>query len=239
MNILIVQNSRLNPPGILEECVQARGENPEIIIPTQGDKLPESSADFDGLIIMGGAMNAEDDAGYPHLSKVVNVIHQFQAENKPIMGVCLGAQLIARAFGKRIYRNHVFEVGFNPVFTLVTALKDSVLKRCAQKTYLMQWHFDTFDLPEVATLLMSNQICCNQAFRIGTNIYGFQFHLEVTREVVQNWLSVDNKFITDNYPDLPERLAQEMDKYIDDANDFCRQVGNGWLDLVKKGESVR
>lgn len=233
MNILIVQNSPLNPPGVLGECVQARGGYLEIFIPTQGDKLPESSADFDGLIIMGGAMNAEDDAGYPHLSNIVNVIHQFQAENKLIMGVCLGAQLIARAFGKRIYRHGVFEVGFNPVFALDTALKDSVLGRCAEKIYLMQWHFDTFDLPETATLLMSNQICRNQAFRIGTNIYGFQFHLEVTREIVQNWLTVDNEFINENYPDLPQRLAQEMDKYIDDANYFCRQVGNGWLNLVK------
>ncbi|MDJ0737522.1 MAG: type 1 glutamine amidotransferase [Nostocaceae cyanobacterium] len=240
MNILVVQNSPLNPPGILADCILAREANLTIIMPTEEDKLPDkdnqlflSDEGFDGLIVMGGAMNAEEDDKYPHLLQIVNLIQQFYAKGKAIMGVCLGAQLLARAFGKRVYRNHIPEIGFTPVFPLEVASADYLLQISPAKIYLMQWHFDSFELPETATLLMSNDICRNQAFRIGDNVYGFQFHLEVTREIVQNWVSYNHKVIEEQYPELLANFAQQMDEYIDKANQFGRHIGDGWLDLVK------
>ena len=103
------------------------------------------------------------------------------------MRVCLGAQVLVRAFGQRVYKHDILELGFVPVFLSKTSTtEDPLFKGCPDELHLMQWHFDTFDLPKEATLLMYGKRCRNQAYRIGSNIYGFQFHLEVTREILQS-----------------------------------------------------
>ncbi len=239
MHILVIQNSPFNPPGILADCILAREGNLTIVEPPREDKLSQqdnqlslSHKGFDGLIIMGGAMNATEDDKYPHLPQIINLIQQFYANKKAILGVCLGAQLIARAFGKRVYRNEIPEIGFTPLVPGEAASVDYLLQICPPKIHLMQWHFDTFDLPDTATLLMSNHICRNQAFKIGDNVYGFQFHLEVTREIVQNWLASNQNLIAE-YPELLAKIPQQMDEYMEKANQFCRHIGDGWLDLVK------
>jgi GMP synthase (glutamine-hydrolysing) len=234
MNILVVQHIETAPLGVLGECLQARGDHLEILIPTRGDLLPSTHEGFDALLILAGPMNAGDDVGYPHLRKTIDLIHQFHATRKPLLGICLGAQIIARAFGKRVYRHEAMEIGFTPVFFMDAAIEDPLLQSPPQKLCLMQWHFDTFDLPDEATLLMFGKTCLNQAFRIGNHIYGFQFHFEVTREIVQSWIHNKEKIIEENYPDLSQSLDQQMEKYLEGSNLFCQKVGTAWLDLVRK-----
>ncbi len=233
MKILVIQHMPSDPPGIVGECVHARGGALEIRLTAQGDLIPASAEGFDGLLILGGIMNAEEDTSYPHLRQTVDLVHQFHAAQKPILGICLGAQIIARAFGKRVYRHDVFELGFTPIVPLAAAAEDRLLRACPQTVHLMQWHFDTFELPEAATLLMSSQTCRNQAYRIADNVYGFQFHMEVTREIVQAWLGIAEQFITENHPDFPARFAQQLDAYMGEADRFCRMVSQAWLDLVE------
>ncbi|MCC5661371.1 type 1 glutamine amidotransferase [Nostoc sp. XA010] len=232
MNILAVQNFSLTPPGVLGECVKERGSNLDILLPAEGDELPDNSTDFDGLIILGGPMHANDTT-HPLIQGMIGLIHQFYADQKPILGVCLGAQVIAKAFGANVYKHHEFEIGFTRVFSTYPITKeDLLLRRCPETIYMMQWHFDTFDLPQEATLLMSGDVCRHQAYRIGNNIYGFQFHLEVTKQILQNWIETKDKSIENNYPNFSEQLTQQIEKYLEASVAFCRQVGNAWLDLV-------
>lgn len=232
MKILAIQNFPLTPPGVLGECVKERGGNLENLLPTEGFEMPSSSAGFDGLIILGGPMHANDTT-HPLIQGLIRLIYQFYAENKPILGVCLGAQLIAKAFGANVYKHHEFEIGFTEVFsTHSITQEDPLLRGCPEKLYMMQWHFDTFDLPQEATSLMFGEVCRNQAFKIGNNIYGFQFHLEVTEEILQKWIETKDKFIDDNYPYFSEQLTQQIDKHLEDSVAFCRQIGNAWLDLA-------
>ena len=233
MRILILQNFQLTPFGVIGEVIQERGGTITILMPAQGDILTSNTTDFDGLIILGGPMNAEDDESFPWLQDLIALINQFYEERKPILGSCLGAQIIARAFGQRIYRNDVPEVGFSPVFLTDACIEESWLKGFPLELHLMQWHFDTFDLPNEAKLLMYGKTCRHQAYKIGENIYGFQFHLEVTKEILQNWIETKDSFIEKNYPDLSEKLTKQMEKYLEISELFCRQFTNAWLDLVE------
>lgn len=247
MNILVVQNTEIDPVGILGEHLEKQGARLFTWLPEKQSVPPQG--DYVGLIVLGGPMNAHEDDAFPHLRKTVDLIQQFHLENKPIMGICLGAQLIARAFGSQVYRHTVPELGFSSVRAISSGAAELTaeptteptteltteqamepwLQRCPSDLNLMQWHFDTFELPAQATLLMTNEICQNQAFRIGNNVYGFQFHLEVTPEIVMSWLQTKKAWIEANYPHLDQQLREQLRRYSAQSAQFAEQVAQDWL----------
>ena len=148
--LLVIQNSPTASLGVLEKCIRNRDVGVKILTPSMGDRLSLDTS-YSGLIILGGPMSAEDDANYPHLMDVVRLVQLFAAENKPILGICLGAQLIARAFGKRVYQHSAVELGFTPLRVIDLAIaEDSLLKSALPSNrdpiHIMEWHFDTFRL---------------------------------------------------------------------------------------------
>lgn len=229
MKILVIQNSVRDPIGILGEHLLSRGAELIVWLPEQQIQAPQG--DFSGLIILGGHMNAHEDEKYPHLKQTVELIHHFHSENKPIMGVCLGAQLVARAFGSQVYPHSTPELGFSPLKVVEPLATEPWLQTCPADLHIMQWHFDTFELPVQATLLMTNDICKHQAYRIGTNIYGFQFHLEVTPEIIADWLTAKSDWIKTHYPNLDKQIQAQITAHGDGAATFADQVAENWLAL--------
>lgn len=229
MQILVIQNSIRDPIGILGDHLISHGAELVNWLPEQQPIQPQG--DFLGLIILGGHMNAHEDDEYPHLKRVVELIHQFHAEDKPIMGVCLGAQLIARAFGSSVYPHSKPELGFSPLRGVEPFSREPWLRNCPDDLHIMQWHFDTFDLPVQATLLMTNDICKHQAYRIGTNIYGFQFHLEVTPEIIDDWLTAKSDWIKTHYPNLDQHIQTQIKDHADGAATFAKHVAQAWIGL--------
>ena len=204
IRLLVIQNSPTAPLGVLEECIRDRNLSLEILTPLAGDRLPIDTS-YNGLIVLGGPMNAEDDANYPHLKDVVSLIQLFAKEDKPILGICLGAQLIARAFGSRVYQHTAVELGFTPLRVTDSAIANDPLLKSAlpsnpEPIHIMEWHFDTFDLPDRAKLLMTGENCQNQAYRISNNIYGFQCHFEVNQSILQGWLANGRDYLESNHP---------------------------------------
>ncbi|MGV2829715.1 type 1 glutamine amidotransferase [Myxosarcina sp. GI1(2024)] len=234
MNILVIQNSQLATLGFLGECIAKRNVRIEVITPFTNQPLPTGINSYDGLIILGGAINAEDDENHPHLSEIVRLIHLFAAQELPVLGICLGAQLIARAFGKRVYQHQEVELGFTPLYPIcdITA-RDPLLKKCPETVRVMEWHFDTFDLPDEATLLLTGDKCHNQAYRIWDNIYGFQCHFEVDEAIILNWLDDSREYIWQHRPDFPSQLRQDVEKYLVRSQSFCQYISDAWLDLVR------
>ena len=237
--LLVIQNSPTASLGVLKECINQRNIALKILTPSAGERLPINTS-YNGLIVLGGPMNAEDDESYPHLKDAVSLIQLFAKENKPILGICLGAQLIARAFNSRVYQHDVEELGFTPLRGISSAIANDPLLKSAipsnsEPIQIMEWHFDTFDLPEKATLLITGDRCINQAYRIHDNIYGFQCHFEVNRSILQGWLDNGRDYLKDNHPLFPEQLAKQTELYLDRSRQFCYKVGNAWLDLIQAG----
>jgi len=140
----------------------------------------------DILIVLGGPVGAYDEQIYPFLEKELSIVRQRLENGRPMLGICLGAQLIARALGAKVYPLGVKEIGFAPL-TLTAAGQDSVLAAVGDIPVL-HWHGDQFDIPENAVHLASTAIGRNQAFSIGHNVLGLQFHLEVDVQKIEHWL---------------------------------------------------
>ncbi|PZV17539.1 MAG: GMP synthase [Leptolyngbya sp.] len=229
MDILVVQHVEADPVGILGRYLEVNGAWLHTWLVPQRSTPPHGT--YNGLIVLGGPMNACDDENFPYLARVVELIQQFHREGKPVLGLCLGAQLIARAFGGRVYQNEKPELGFTSLFPVAGA-KEPWLQDYPPGMPMMQWHFDTFELPVGAKLLLTNEVCTNQAFRMGSNIYGLQFHPEVTPEIVMNWIAFKTEWIEANYPHLFEQLREQLVLHWVQAAQFTEKLANAWYDQV-------
>ncbi|MDY6848285.1 MAG: type 1 glutamine amidotransferase [Geoalkalibacter sp.] len=144
-----------------------------------GEKLPAAEG-VDFLIVMGGPMSVNDEQQHPWLVAEKNFIGEMVAMGRPVLGICLGAQLIASAMGAPVYQNPRKEIGWFPVRGFSPG--DNNVFSFPPSTTVFHWHGETFDLPSGATLLAESDACRNQAFQIGPSVIGLQFHLETTRQ---------------------------------------------------------
>lgn len=229
MDVLVVQHVEADPVGILGRYLEVKGAWLHTWLVSQRPTPPYGH--YDGLIVLGGPMNACEDDNFPHLARVAELIREFHSQGKPVLGICLGAQLIARAFGSRVYQNEVPELGFTPLFP-TAATEEPWLQDYPPGMPMMQWHFDTFDLPAGAKLLLTNNACKNQAFRIGSNIYGLQFHPEVTPQVVMDWMASNTEWIEANHPHLFEQLREQLMLHWVQSAQFTEKLANAWYDQV-------
>ncbi|KAA8733800.1 type 1 glutamine amidotransferase [Acinetobacter qingfengensis] len=145
--------------------------------------------DVDLLIIMGGRMSVNDEALYPWLITEKRWIRRFIALGKPVIGLCLGGQMIANALGASVTQNLNQEIGWTEIFAIPHYPEDCFI--VPEKVEVMEWHRETFSLPRGAKLLASSHVCENQIFQIGDNILGFQFHPEITPAALRVFLEND------------------------------------------------
>ena len=143
---------------------------------------------YTGLIVLGGPMNCDQAERYPHLSTEIDLIREAISDGKPVLGICLGAQLIARALGARVRKNPTKEIGWYELNPTEAGSKDPLCGKFEASQQIFQWHGDTFELPHGAVHLATSPDCRNQAFRFKHNVYGFQFHLEVDEPMILRWL---------------------------------------------------
>ena len=144
----------------------------------RGDSLP-APEDLDVLVVMGGPMGADDDALFPWMAAEKALIKACIAQGKKVLGICLGAQLIARVLGAEVSTNDEKEVGWFPVYPTTAGKDDSIGKLFAPHATVLHWHGDTFALPKGAVHLLESKGCRNQAFRYGDHVLALQFHLEL------------------------------------------------------------
>jgi GMP synthase (glutamine-hydrolysing) len=236
--ILVLQHCPVTPVGIIGDTLHQRGASLDIRMAHQGEAMPESPEGFDGLVVLGGPMHAGDDLTYPAFPPMLRLIRRFHGEAKPVLGVCLGAQLVSRAFGGRVWPFGGLEIGYLAVRMTPAGRRDPLLQGLPAELRIMQLHEDSFDLPAGAVRLMSNGVCANQAFRLGRTTYGFQFHFEVTKKDATNfprdcWGAVER-----HYGELAEVIAADVvcsvEAHFGEGARFCRMVSSRWLDLVNE-----
>lgn len=186
--LLVYQHVPFEPLGTLDAQFRAAGFRIRYV---NFSRLAEASPDvgrYNGLVVLGGPMSALDIDRHPHLGVEIDSIRQAVDSGIPILGICLGAQLIASALGARIRRNPVREIGWYEVAPTAVGWEDPLFSKFDGAEQVFQWHGDTFTLPHGAQHLAESEDCANQAFRIGESVYGVQFHLEADQALIERWL---------------------------------------------------
>lgn len=187
--ILVFQHVAAEPLGTLDPLIRRRGHRIRF---TNFDRDPHAQPNVDryrGLIVLGGPMNVEDQAARPHLRTELLAIERMLQQGKPVLGICLGAQLLAHVLGAPVRKHHQPEIGWYPLHATDLGRDDPVLAPLAQSAPVFQWHRYSFEVPQGAQHLARTDSCEQQAFRWGDNAYGFQFHLEMDVPLIERWLA--------------------------------------------------
>lgn len=191
--VLIFQNAVGEPPGQIADYLSWAGVSFEILPMYSYDPPEPDWNHLSGLVVLGGPMNVDQTEEYPFLMKERQWLLQATRREIPVLGICLGAQLLARTLGARVFPNPVKEIGWYELTFTPAAESDSLFSGVPWKGMVFQWHGDTFTLPEGAALLATGSECVHQAFRFGSCAWGLQFHLEVTPALIDAWLAEAEK----------------------------------------------
>ncbi len=222
MRVLAITHGPSVGPGVFADAVLAAGhELVEHQLPTAG----ALSREADAIVVLGGAMHPDEEERHGWLRPELRYLEQQLERGTPMLGVCLGSQLIARAAGARVFRADEPEVGWLPVEVTAAGASDPVGSSLPSTFDAFQWHHYTHDLPDGAVELGRSKVCL-QAYRLG-NAWGVQFHPEVRAEQVESWLAEDPDDVAD-----PAALRVETRERIAGWNELGRRLCTAFLGTV-------
>ena len=227
--IAIFRHARTEGPGYLADFLDARSIPWQLIRIDEGDALPQSATDFSGLVFMGGPMSVNDDL--PWIPPVLALIRGAAAADIPVLGHCLGGQLMSKALGGVVGRNPVKEIGWGEL----TVVQNEEAQRWfgATESFLgFHWHGETFSLPAGATRILSSAYCDNQAFSLSKHL-GFQCHIEMTSPMIAEWCANGASEIesskTSPGVQTSSAIQQNMAEKVDRLNRLAESVYTEWI----------
>lgn len=183
---IVLQHEAWEGPGLIAEALAAHAIAFAIVRLDRGEAVPKAS-NLDGLVVMGGPMGVYEAEQYPWLAGEQKLIAACVEGGRAVLGVCLGAQLLAAALGAPVRKGPEMEAGEGSVVLTGAGRQDPVLGGNGSELPVVHWHQDTFPLPQGADLLASSRMYEQQAFRIGRKVYGLQFHMELDAEQADDW----------------------------------------------------
>ena len=233
--LLVFQHVAAEPLGTLDPLIRRRGHRIRF---KNFERHPDAQLNVDryrGLVVLGGPMNVQDPPQRPHLANEMRAIEKMLEQGKPVLGICLGAQLLAHVLGAPVQRNETPEIGWYPLRKTAEGMTDPVLAPLQAETPVFQWHGCRFDIPKDAVHLAQSPHCAQQAFRHGDNAYGFQFHLEMDERLVERWLTnpvYRDELAASGLAHDEHAIRAQTKQHIVAMQQQADAVFNNFLDLV-------
>jgi GMP synthase-like glutamine amidotransferase len=234
------------PSGLIGQTILACGGFYDTIVPEQGfaswsllsyPGMPEGAQGYDGLVILGGPMSANDEDAHPWLRDLRRLVLAFEADDKPVLGACLGAQIITLAHGGRVWHMGEMESGFVEMELTEGGRDDALFEGLGPRLTLFQNHYEAFDLPPGAVNLVTGGKCEVQAFRLGRATYGFQFHVEVLVDSIREWMRRFGPQFLRDAPWLLNELDPGFRRHMEAQRQVADRVLRRWVGLARQGVS--
>lgn len=224
--ILIIKHIGIEGPGMVREFLRNTSWDVKEINLNR-EALPEDISNLEAVITLGGPMNVYETAKYPFLEKEDYFLKKAIALDMPILGICLGSQLIAKAKGAKVSKAAIREIGWFKIGLTIEGKKDPLFSGFGDELEVFQWHEDKFDLPKDAILLAGTTIQ-PQAFKLkGKDVYGLQFHFEVDAEMIESWIKSYGYTETDSSEIITEAVKNK-NEFLQQSNrimlNFCRLI---------------
>ena len=211
--VLVFQHDPFVDLGFFAEVLEKQETDYRVLRLFHGEMPAEDWQHVGALIILGGPMSVGEEESFPFLRWEKRIIRAAIDEAVPMLGICLGAQLIAAALGTKTFHGPVKEIGWSPISITPHGKVDSLLGYLPESATVFQWHGDGFELPKGAIHLASSVHYQTQAFRVGKSIYGLQFHLEVTPNMVERWIDERSKDLALTPYVLPGKILADTQSY--------------------------
>ncbi|MBI5887563.1 MAG: gamma-glutamyl-gamma-aminobutyrate hydrolase family protein [Deltaproteobacteria bacterium] len=238
--VLVIQHVACEGLGIIEPELKKYGLKADFLKVFKNASLPRRIPQgYGALIVLGGPMGVYEDGVYPFIKDELNLLESALKTDLPILGVCLGSQMLAKAAGADVYKGKAKEIGWYKAELAGEGMKDRLFLGMPEEFTVFQWHGDTFDLPKGAVNLASSKLFKNQAIRVGRNAYGLQFHLEVTEKMIGEWIEVNAGELKSlkGFID-PDEILKETPKRIDALKRHGAAVISRFLRAVATGCEV-
>ena len=236
MRVAVVENTVISSLGQLGVALEEAGADVVVYRPFRGDALPDVSR-YDGLVVLGAGQRALDDDLHPYLPHLAQTMRQAAEACKAVLGICLGSQILARAYGAENLLGRTPEFGWHAIRLTEDAAGDPVLSAVEDGFPIFQWHSDTFTLPEGAVRLAHNPAVANQAFRVGRAAYGTQFHFEASSAVVEEWNEKFGHLIEAMQPDWFARYPERAAAHAEQADRAGLAIARAWVRQIRPQES--
>lgn len=230
--VWVLQHANCETLGTIADALEATGIRHVYIRPFKGDPIPNEMGDGAGLIVMGGPMGVYEKSAYPFLTQETHLIEKALHAGKPVLGICLGSQLLAATLGAAVTKGEKKEIGWYPV-TLANSCKDDPLWTGVESPFTAyHWHGDVFELPQGAVALAWSALTKHQAFRYGRNAYGFLFHMEVTPTIIRDMVENFSDELREAEIDSAE-ILRTAPEYLPPLQAIGRLVFQRWASLVE------
>jgi GMP synthase (glutamine-hydrolysing) len=207
-DVIVLQHLGCEPLGTIRDSLSIHGFSPRYVRLFAGDPVPKGLEDAAGLIVMGGPMSVYERDRYPFLGAELKLMEVCLSEGRPLLGVCLGSQLLATVLGGRVRKGQRKEIGWHPLRLTEAGMIDPLWRGAPREFSAFHWHGDVFDPPAGTTSLASSALTACQGFRYRDNVYGLLFHLEVTKEVIRGMATAFEGELSEVDLDAAQVLAE-------------------------------
>ncbi len=236
--LLIIQHLEREDAGVFTGVLEQFSFESRLVRTYAGEQVPSGPEDFSGLLVLGGLMNVDQTGRYPHLIEEMRLMRLSHQAGVPVLGICLGAQLTAAAFGAPVYDGKVKEIGWYQVDLAPEAENDRLFHGFPDRFKVLQWHGQTFDLPAGAIRLVASEAYPNQAFRYGSTSWGIQFHLEADGRLLRRWLEAGSEELAAcPYIDRDEVLAG-IESYEAECLGLGRELFKRFIEAAKTASTA-
>ncbi|HET6464118.1 MAG TPA: gamma-glutamyl-gamma-aminobutyrate hydrolase family protein [Nitrospiria bacterium] len=229
--VVAIQHIPCETLGTLADALGAAGISFDVVRTFEGQTVPNTIKGFGGLIILGGPMGVYEQDRYPFLRQEIRLIEEALRQDKPLLGVCLGSQLLAAALGAPVTKGESKEIGWHPISLKPAAMQDPLWAEMGPSFVAYHWHGDVFELPFGAVSLASSEKTPHQAFRYGRSAYGVLFHMEVTERIIKEMVKTfQEELQSENLDGIG--IVQQAPKHLPRLGDIGKSVFTRWAGLV-------